>query len=330
MNSKKNIIVYGEELPKFVISVLWRYLIIIREGNDTPIFTKVFEEWKNYLLNDVKPIVFDKIHLVFIPESTEKHQPHQYMARYFNRVSDTGLIQIEDNTIIYTKFARFFLFAEIEKKGVNFRGTEVYFRQGVTVNLQYIINEQISAYFINRSYQIYDNLNKNTSTKQKNIIDSEIKKNLDKLLEKDLGKILKQDLSAQIEAFEFDRTFLYNCDCCNKSIKEPEGYLLRTFELIQSEKYWRFIFNQMKFGIDEFGLKARLEYFKRILSFEPTWIICENCMEHYFSKNNKSKLYMNEWIAKKGEYEPPKSDDFRNYLTEDDLKKIGYIIVTVE
>ena len=105
---------------------------------------------------------------------------------------------------------------------------------------------------------------------------------------------------------------------------------LRTFEVIQFEKYWRFIFNQFGYGTDEIGLKARLEYFKRISSFESPWVICDNCIAKYFAKNTQNKLLMKEWAANKGDYQPPKNGDFRKHLNEENIKRISFIIVTVE
>lgn len=161
LNSNQNIILYERELPKFIISILWRILILIEEEENNLIFNKVLNEWKDYLTNNTKPKEFDKIHLMFIPNSWGvKSQSHQYVSRYFNRVADGGIIKSEGNTIVYSKFASFFLFAEIEKSGVNFRGSQIYFESGITTNGQYVLNEKISTYFINRSFQIYNFMEK--------------------------------------------------------------------------------------------------------------------------------------------------------------------------
>lgn len=331
MNTNNNVLPYNNKLAKFIISVLWRVLILSNDQEENSHVNHANADWRDFLLNNRKTTRYSNIHLVFIPDdSGGKLQPNEYMSRYFSRISDGGMINIDNSKIIFAKFARFFLFGEIYKNETNFRGTQISMNSGVTMHGQYIVNEKISQFFINRAFQVHKFMENKTSKKQRTIIINEIKSNLNPLLQSDLGKRIMSDVKAKVNPNGFRYVFNYNCDCCTMQLEAPKGYLLRTFEIIQSKKYWKYIFKTQSIGIDEEGLELRTEYFKRISSFKSPWVICDNCISIFDINLEENKKYMDEWVKQKGDYYPPKSGDFREFLSIDVIQKVSYDIVTIE
>ncbi len=330
-DSNETIFQYDKSLSKFIISVLWRVLLLEIDRNQDETISLAFNEWREFLLHQKEPNKYKNIHLVFIPvDSGTDSQPHQYFSRYFHRASDGGLIKLGENVIVFAKLSRLFLFGELKKEGTNFRGTEVSLDFGITTQPQYILNNALSSFLITRAQDIFLNLKNSTSARQKQVINSEIEKNLESIIDSDLGERIKQDISAKISPMEFDQTFYYQCDCCNKDMREPDGYLFRTFEILQSENYWRDQFNLNNIGTDENGLKVRIEYFKSIAFQETPWVVCEECSAKYFSTRSENKEFMRRWIELRGDYLPPKCGDFRNVLNEDEIHQLIRTVLTIE
>lgn len=335
LNKNKNTIKYGKELSKFIISVLWRILLLSKETltNETykELSLEVLEEWKKYLFENISPNKYTKIHLIFIPDSPEDEvQLHKYITRYFHRSSDGGLIELENTFIVFAKFSRFFIFAEIVKSEQNFLGTEISLNYGITNPNQHIVNEKVSCFFTERAFDVYELMEKTISDNQKKKINTSIKKDIGSFLKTDLGKSVLKDVISPKDP-NLQHIFKYTCDCCTKEIEEPEGFLLRTFEFIQAKDYWKFIFSKQNIGIDEIGLKYRAEYFKVIASYKTPWIICNDCIPMFWVEDlENTKKYTQIWLEKKGDYLPPKYDDFRKYITQEEIEKIIFSIVTIK
>jgi len=333
----ENIIIfpYTRDLGQFIISILYRVLIFTEEIENNeikiPYITEAIEDWKYYLLGQKKSIKFKNIHLIFIPENWGSNsQPNEYIYRYFSRVSDGGVFKFEETIIVFAKFARFYLFVELNNTNINFRGSEINLESGIIVVSQFIVNEKINQFFINRASQVFKYMESKTSVKQKTKITNEFHANLPEFILTDLGKAIKKDLVADINPFGFKFVFNYNCDCCGTLISEPDGFLLRTFEIIKSTAFWKSEFLSQNIGVDKDGLAYRIEYFKQISSNKNPWIICDGCIEFFDVNLSESKKYMLDWIEKKGDYYPPQNDDFRKYLSMEEIENIMYKIVTIE
>lgn len=332
LETNNNVIRYNSELSRFIISVLWRTLQADNEESlKDEYIINVLEDWRLFLLNDNYAIKFSDIHLSFLPnEWGSQSQPNQYISRYFNRATDGGIIFTNNGRIVFVKFARFILFCELDKSGGNFRGTKISINSGITMPGQFIINEQISSFFINRGFSIYKLMEDKISDKQQDIINNEALSDIVKLMTTDLGKRIQDDFKAKINPSQLSSIFNYLCDCCSTSLEEPNGYLLRTFEIIRSQTYWEDTFNNNNYGIDKLGLESRVEYFKHVSSFTSPWVVCEKCIYMFNVDLKESKKIMYEWIQSRGERNPPQSDDFKKYLSEQEINNMIHNIVTIE
>lgn len=329
LNNQEIFIKYDENLGRFIISVLWRYLLILKiDGED--FYEDVFNDWKSYLQQDSK-LKNDKIHLMLLPDNWGvKEQPNNFINRYFNRVADMSIIEIDNTKIVYAKFSRFIILAEVNGLNNYFRGTTVSLQGGRIPYAQFIASEYISSYFVNRAEQIYNLSSSCISKQETDKIANEILKNQERFWNSDLGLAVRKDLKSEIKPFIFNKKLSYVCDCCLKSMEEPEGYLLRTFEIIQSEDYWRFVFELNGFGTSKEDLEKRLNYFKEIAGYQSPWVICDACIPKFRTDREYNKILMKEWISQNGVFTPPKSDDFRNYLSNEIFNKIAVIIVSVK
>lgn len=328
LNKKNEFLEYNENLGNFIVSVLWRRLLLKKLENE-PFYEEVFNNWRAYL-NGKSEIKFDNIHLLFLGDMWDnKVQPHEFVHRYFNRATDTNVAQIDDETIVFAKFSRFIVLAELKGNGENFRGTKVLFKKSRFPFAQFIDNGKISLFFMERAKDVFNLALKNISENEQEKIVKEINKNSDDFWNSDAGKTVSMDMNSKIVQFEIDKRMRYVCDCCLTALYEPNGYLLRTFEIMESSQYWRFVFNINQYGIDKDGLDKRVKSFKDVASSPTSWVICDNCIDKFKIDKNKNKEYMKIWIAKKGKYTPPKCDDFRNYISEESITRILETIVTI-
>lgn len=93
LNSNNNVIPYNKELGKFIISVLWRVILLSKEQGYKEKYknylNEAFEDWKGYLWDKKNTIKFNDIHLVFIPDEWgQESQPNKYLSRYLYRACD--------------------------------------------------------------------------------------------------------------------------------------------------------------------------------------------------------------------------------------------------
>lgn len=256
-------------------------------------------------------------------------QPNEFVHRYFNRAVDTNIAEIDGETFVFAKFARFLLFTKLKGETNNFRGTQVLFKKSRFPFVQYIDNGKFFLFFLDRAEKIYQLALSEISIKEQEKIVTEISNKPQEFWKSDAGKSVALDLDSNIAPFEIDNHMKYLCDCCLSSMEEPDGYLLRTFEVIQSAYYWGFAFQRNELGLDKDGLDRRIEYFKEISSSPTPWIICDKCISMFDIDRIESKSFMNRWISLKGNFEPSKCDDFRNYVDDAMMKRISEIIVTV-
>jgi hypothetical protein len=328
LNGKHEFLEYNENLGNFIVSVLWRRLLWKKIVNE-PYFEEVFNDWKAYLNGD-SIIKYDNIHLLFLGEIWHNEvQPHEFVHRYFNRATDANIAQIGDETIVFAKFSRFIVLAELDGIGENFRGTKVLFRKSRFPFAQFIDNGKISLFFVERAKDAFQLALQNISEKEKGKIVEEIDRNSSTFWKSDAGKTVSKDLDSKIAPFEIDDRMRYVCDCCLTSLQEPNGYLLRTYEILKSASYWKFLFNTNEYGVDQTGLDKRVESFKVVASFTSPWVICDECIDKFDVDRTENKEYMNNWISKKGKYTPPQCDDFRNYLSEESIGRVLKMIVTI-
>ena len=112
-------------------------------------------------------------------------------------------------------------------------------------------------------------------------------------------------------------------------MEEPQGFLLRTFEIVKSPAYWEYVFKRDNLGKNEEDSEKRLEFSMEISSHISPWVICENCISKFEVNRSQSKLFMKEWLSKKGDYSPPKSDNYRKYLRDEEIELMVWSNITV-
>lgn len=329
INERAKFLDYDNRLSKFIISVLWRYLLFCKSNNEN-YNEEVFNDWQSYLINNTKP-KYDNIHLMLLPDEWGiDGQPNKYVNRYFYRVSDMNVIKNSNTEIIYAKFSRFIIFLDVNKTEDYFRGTNISFENGTIPFAQFISDNSITKYFVDRAEDVYNLTFSRISQKEKEKIQKVLLNNQTEFFKSDLGKTIYKDLNSKIIPFSFKSGMNYVCDCCLKSMEEPEGYLLRTYEIIQSIDYWKFVFKRNRLSIKGEDLNKRVEYFTKIASSQTPWVICDDCISKFKIDLNLSKAFMVEWITKKGKFFPPKCDDAKKYLTSKNIEEIGIMIVSVE
>ncbi len=335
LKNNQVVFIYEDLLSKFSVSLLWRILLTsdIREQNNKSRFEKkineAFIEWKLFLFEGKIPRVYNEIHLLFIPDEWGASQPHRYISRYFGRDIDGNIIEIDDKCWIYVKFARFMIFGRISSNKSPFRNSKINFKNGITSLTQYIDDPELKNYLIARAEFVYEYFKSQISDKQLNTIQKSTERRIDIIKSSDLGRRLKQDYTATINTDSFINSFNYLCDCCENEISEPEGYLLRTFEIILSKKYFSNFFKKNGLDRSKEHLEIRLEMFKHISSQNKPWVVCEKCNNQFEFNKEQAKNFMNKWIKNKGDYAPPKSRNFRKHLTKEQIKQIEHTIVTV-
>jgi len=277
LNNSVRFLEYDEYLGNFIISVLWRSLLLRKiEGEEY--YKEVFYDWKSFLDKKTK-LRYDRIHLFLINDNWgDNKQPNEFVQRYFNRATDTSIMKIDNDTFVFAKFSRFILFAELNTKGNNFRGTNITFKKSRMPFAQFIDNGKISIFFFNRAEQVYEHALNNISETEKTKIRKEIEKNSQHFWNSDLGITVASDFESEKISLVPTEKFRYVCDCCLNSMEEPNGFLLRTFEIVKSKNYWEYAFSKNGFGINEQDLKKRLDYFEEISSSQTPWVICDNCI----------------------------------------------------
>lgn len=326
---------YNEEFGRFVVSLLWRMALVSKDNLDeSPAvlqqhLAEATEEWRIYLDKGIKPSVYNQFHFILLPDGWGGVQPHKYVTRYFNRDVDGHIIEQDGECWVYLKFARFMFFGRIAGDIPSFRNTEVHLGHGSTLLGQYIVRPEITDYLIWRSEAIYEHAKKVISPKQNDVIEEYFKSNLERIQGIDLGKRLMEDSTAEIKNYGYDTSFRYVCDCCGSPIVEPQGYLLRTFEIILSKKFFKYYFERNGLGISKEDLELRQHHFMHLAEQSSPWMICDVCIPMFDVNLKKAKAFTEEWIKSKGEFIPPKSENFRDHLTSEQIKVIAYNLVTV-
>lgn len=336
LDSGQKVFEYPSELGSFIISVLWRHLVythsLLEESYEKFVAEELIHDWREYL-NGLKQEPINKnIHLYYIPSLDEGNiQSNKYLSRYLYRICDGAFVHLENTKFIYVKFARFIILFEVERTGVNFIRTQVSVGGGILYPNQHIVNELVFDYFINRAKDVYSFIEQEVSESQQEKINLETKENLTDLVKTDLGKAIFSDVNAVIRPDKVEFLFRYNCDCCNKSMSEPEGYLLRLFEVISSRKYWKFVFRTNEYDTSKQGLKKRQAFSETIFSNNSPWVICDSCIPLFTLEDKKrNKDFMREFIKTRGVYIPPGTKEGLQNLSKEKIKEISIDIVTVE
>jgi hypothetical protein len=203
-DSNQSEIEYDHNIKYFIISALWRILIVnflkeLEDSSWSEMLQEIERQWADFLLLDlpIKTESFGEIHLlvgVDVIENRATSPAHEFeedFIRYMARMIDAGAPYNEDMLLFYYKIPRFlFLFPIMNVDTSGFINSKIHDRgiyksESVKINSPVIVN-----YFRERMVVINDS-KKNISENQKKNSEHLYFKNIAGIENKDFGKINK-------------------------------------------------------------------------------------------------------------------------------------------
>lgn len=203
-NSNQSEIVYDHNVKYFIISALWRILVVdffkeLEDSSWKETLQEIERQWSDFLLLDrpIKTESFGEIHLLVgvdvIENATSSPAPEfeEDFTRYMARMIDGGAPYNDDMLLFFYKIPRFlFIFPIINVDTSGFLNSKIhekgiYNSESVKINSPLIVN-----YFRERMIVINDTKN-NISENQKKNSEQRYIKNIAGIENKDLGKINK-------------------------------------------------------------------------------------------------------------------------------------------
>lgn len=155
---------YDENLFYFAISFLWRILVLELEQPNIESFKFVKEmreteeEWRNFLLNGIYPLNYDRIHLILSDNIKDHTLPSRNVEYFFTRSLDgTTVFNEEYNKCsIFAKFSKFIFWGFIKSPDESgLIGTKINPIKGIMKAPQQFSNFDVTSFFLHR-IQLYD------------------------------------------------------------------------------------------------------------------------------------------------------------------------------
>lgn len=179
-----------EELKCFIISILWRTLIFLKNEQKYAHELEIKEaekEWRNYLLNDVPLKKHENIHFILTDNFGFKSKNEEL---YFSRVADIDIEEINNECFIYSKFSRFILIGLIKRFESNgFENTSISNEKEFR-GCDQKVPKEIHNFFQSKVNQMKDYSDLSEAQKSKN--DKLQRKNMGKFVDNDYLKITKK------------------------------------------------------------------------------------------------------------------------------------------
>jgi hypothetical protein len=213
---------YCDKLHYFLVSILWR-ILVINLDQDSPSI-KVFDnklklvekEWRNYLLSQQKTIEKD-IHLFITDILSNFKVPVKKFNLYMARGIDATIAVSRNDCLIYGKFARFCIFCYItpydSSKWIN---TKIINGDGIISIPQKILDGRIGEFLVNRVRQVMSAYHQGLSERQREKIVKHQKNILPKIIESDMGRALFMDSFSSVDKLFFPKSKIgrnENCHC---------------------------------------------------------------------------------------------------------------------
>lgn len=99
------------------------------------------------------------------------------------------------------------------------------------------------------------------------------------------------------------------CDMCSHPIREPDGYLLTTREVVTNPEYWEFMFStawaDMLRSPDAPTRRPALA--QRQAAQATPWLLCESCAKRLGTAVPKTRAYAERWWKEGRRFVPPGS-----------------------
>ncbi len=191
-------VTYNEQYYKFVVSLLWRLLVVNMDSGDynrrdKQRLEQVAEEWRLFLLESKYPLNSNKIHYLITDIVNDfPNQPERFNF-YMARSTDGTIGDGNGRLMVYAKIARFIFFCLLEgfddEKFVN---TKINPLAGTLVTPQQIRDGEFGAFVISR-VEAMNKFSENLSKEQKQKIVEKAIQEQDKLINSDLHRAVSND-----------------------------------------------------------------------------------------------------------------------------------------
>lgn len=200
--AQKNPIPYDGRFFYFLVSLSWRTVIATQAHPDfaqhrfAGLVSKAEQDWREYLLGQKAQPEFATIQ-VFISDITDGGViPVKRFNSYFARAIDATVGSSKNQCFIYTKFARFLVFAYLTPCPFeSWENTKIELTNGVLTTPQSLLDASVGGFIVHRAEVTVREYEANASPKTREVIGKHFQKALPSLINSD-------QLRAQIADFE--------------------------------------------------------------------------------------------------------------------------------
>ena len=98
------------------------------------------------------------------------------------------------------------------------------------------------------------------------------------------------------------------CDICTRELKDKEGYLLTTEQVVSTPAYWNKAFSNPMYKMLASNLpedKAKEMFASQMASMSTAWMVCDDCINLFPEYKEKAKEYAVSWYESGGSITPP-------------------------
>jgi hypothetical protein len=114
---------------------------------------------------------------------------------------------------------------------------------------------------------------------------------------------------------ENQEVIMNRCDICEKDIKQGDGYLLTTREVVTSQEYWNKVFSSPSFIAASRLVSAsmmdpesyKIQYMSMQTAQKNPWLVCADCVSLFKVDTEKTRQYATQWHDSGGQFTPPGS-----------------------
>ena len=99
-----------------------------------------------------------------------------------------------------------------------------------------------------------------------------------------------------------------NCDICTRELRDKEGYLLTTEQVVSTPAYWKKAFSNPVYKMLASHLpedQAKKMFATQMASMNTAWMVCEDCIDLFPEYQEKAKKYAASWYESDGSFTPP-------------------------
>lgn len=187
---------YRDWFFKFLVSVLWRVLIVSLSRpitkNNQKMKNDLIEaekEWQLFLNGEIETTQFDNIQVFLVSEVVKDNLDDIVnLNNYLMRSSDLDICSSDDKCLIYLKLGRFIIVCQVV--GKMDIGVKIVNGIGILKETTSKVNNEFGNYLFNRIKE-FDELA--VSKNQQDKIEKRFRKNIDKIRGSNLEKTMRKD-----------------------------------------------------------------------------------------------------------------------------------------